>query len=78
MRRPWRRWPRPVPRVWGSNPIDAESRADYFDSMYHAAAVVGLNTSALVEAAIVDRPVFTMLLPEFRETRKGPSTSTTC
>ena len=35
------------------------SRADYFDSMYHAAAVVGLNTSALVESAIVDRPVFT-------------------
>jgi hypothetical protein len=61
------------PRVvlWGANPIDAESRADYFDSMHHAAAVVGLNTSALVEAAIVDRPVFTLLLPEFRDNQEG-------
>ena len=57
--------------VWGSNPVDPESRADYFDSLYHAAAVVGLNTSALVEAAIVDRPVFTLLLPEFRENQEG-------
>jgi len=61
------------PRVvaWGSNPMDAESRADYFDSMYHAGAVIGLNTSALVESAIVDRPVFTLLLPEFRENQEG-------
>ena len=57
--------------LWGSNPVDAESRADYFDSMFHAAAVVGLNTSALVESAIVDRPVFTILLPEFRESQEG-------
>jgi len=57
--------------VWGSNPVDPESRADYFDSLYHSAAVVGLNTSALVEAAIVDRPVFTMLFPEFHENQEG-------
>ena len=57
--------------LWGGNPIDADSRADYFDSMYHAAAVVGLNTSALVEAAIVDRPVLTILLPEFRDNQEG-------
>jgi hypothetical protein len=57
--------------LWGSNPVDAESRADYFDSMFHAAAVIGLNTSALVESAIVDRPVFTILLPEFHESQEG-------
>ena len=57
--------------VWGSNPIDQASRADYFDSMYYSAAVVGLNTSALVEAAIVDRPVCTILLPEFRDNQEG-------
>jgi hypothetical protein len=57
--------------LWGSNPVEEESRADYFDSMCHAAAVVGLNTSALVEAAIVDRPVFTLLLPEFRHNQEG-------
>ncbi len=57
--------------VWGSNPIDADGRADYFDSLFHARATVGLNTSALVEAAIVDRPVFTILLPEFRDNQEG-------
>ena len=57
--------------LWGSSPVDDESRADYFDSMFHATAVVGLNTSALVESAIVDRPVFTILLPEFRESQEG-------
>jgi len=57
--------------LWGSNPIDEESRADYFDSLYHSAAVVGLNTSALVEGAIVDRPVYTVLLPEFRDNQEG-------
>jgi len=56
---------------WGSNPIDEPGRADYFDSMYHSAAVVGLNTSALVEAAIVDRPVYTILRPEFRDNQEG-------
>jgi hypothetical protein len=56
---------------WGGNPIDEESRTDYFDSLYYSAAVVGLNTSALVEAAIVDRPVFTLLLPEFHENQEG-------
>jgi len=57
--------------LWGSNPIDDDGRADYFDSLHHSAAVVGLNTSALVEAAIVDRPVFTVLAPEFHENQEG-------
>jgi hypothetical protein len=57
--------------LWGSNPVDEETRSDYFDSMYYSAAVVGLNTSALVEAAIVDRPVYTILLPDFRDNQEG-------
>jgi hypothetical protein len=57
--------------LYGSNPVDPDSRADYFDSMYHAAAIVGLNTSAMVESAIVDRPVYTVLLPEFRDNQEG-------
>ncbi len=57
--------------LWGSNPVETESRADYFDSMFHASAVVGLNTSALVEAAIVDRPVLTLMLPEFSDSQEG-------
>jgi hypothetical protein len=32
-----------------------------YESIYHSAAVVGLNTSAEIEAGIVGRPVFTVL-----------------
>jgi hypothetical protein len=57
--------------VWGRSPIDATGRNDYFDSLYHSAAVVGLNTSAFIEAGIVGRPVFTILLPEWHENQLG-------
>jgi hypothetical protein len=51
-------------RVWpsaGERLRAADSKADYFDSLHHSCAVVGLNTSALVEAAIVGRPVLTLV-----------------
>jgi hypothetical protein len=37
--------------LWGAHPVDEEAKADYFDSMYYSAAVVGVNTSAFIEAA---------------------------
>jgi len=49
----------------GGNPIDGRSRDDYFDSLYHSGAVVGLVTSAFLEAGIVGRPVLTFMLPEY-------------
>jgi hypothetical protein len=55
----------------GYNPVEAENRADFFDSLFHAAAVVGINTSAMIEAAIVGRPVLSMLAPEFAGTQEG-------
>jgi len=55
----------------GDAPADAEAKADYFDSLYHADAIVGLNTSAMIEGAIVGRPVHTVLLPEFTESQEG-------
>jgi hypothetical protein len=51
----------------GARPVPAEAKRDYFDSLYHAAAVVGLNTSALIEAGIVGRPVLSLVLDENRE-----------
>jgi hypothetical protein len=50
----------------GRNPIDREARDDYFDSLYYSASVIGLVTSAFLEAAIVGRPVLTFTLPEYR------------
>ncbi|HEY1303446.1 MAG TPA: hypothetical protein VGF24_07865 [Vicinamibacterales bacterium] len=52
---------------WGAHPVDAEAKEDYFDSMYYSAAVVGLNTSAFIEAAVVGKPVHTVLLPEISQ-----------
>lgn len=55
----------------GYNPIDPENRNDFFDSLYHCAAVVGINTSAMIEAAIVGRPVCSLLAREFAGTQEG-------
>ena len=55
----------------GYNPIDPANRADFFDSIYHSAAIVGINTSAMIEAAIIGRPVFSMLAEEFSDTQEG-------
>jgi hypothetical protein len=55
----------------GYNPVDAENRDDFFDSLSHCAAVVGINTSAMIEAAIVGRPVCSVLAEEFAGTQEG-------
>jgi hypothetical protein len=60
-------WPRTI-TDWV---IDDEKRADYFHSLYFSRAVVGVNTSALIEAGIVGRAVYTVLAPEFSRTQQG-------
>jgi hypothetical protein len=50
----------------GVDPVDEESRRDYFDSIAFADAVVGVNTSALIESAILDRPALAFPGPRFR------------
>jgi hypothetical protein len=60
--------------VWpptGETTTSEEAKAGYFDSMHHCAAVVGLNTSGLIESTILGRPVLTVMLPEFEETQEG-------
>lgn len=76
-RQPWHRfdlaalenvaiWPR-----GGANPVDAESKNDYFDSLFHCVAAVGVNSSALIEAGVVGRAVYTIRAPEFAGTQDG-------
>jgi hypothetical protein len=55
----------------GANPVDQEARAEYFDSMFHSAGVVGVNTSGLIESGIIGRMVYTVLDPEFAGTQEG-------
>jgi hypothetical protein len=58
------------PRV-GYSPLAPNSHAEYYDSIFHSAAVVGINTSAMIEAAIVGRPVLSIHSPEFAATQQG-------
>jgi hypothetical protein len=55
----------------GVNPIGGAARRDYFDSIYHAEAVVGVNTSAMIESGIIGRPVYTVEADEFAATQEG-------
>ena len=57
--------------VSGGNPVDERTRTDYFDALYHSAAVVGLNTSAFIEAGIVGREVLTILEPRYHDNQEG-------
>jgi hypothetical protein len=60
--------------IWppeGAQPDAGAARDDFFDSLAHSAAVVGINTSALLEAAILGKSVLTPLVPEFAGTQNG-------
>ena len=51
--------------------VEENARADYFDSIYHSAVVVGVNTSAMIEAGAIGRAVHTILVPEFANSQVG-------
>jgi hypothetical protein len=55
----------------GAIPVDEQTRADYFDSIYHCSAVLGVITTAFLEATIVDRPVHSVLVGEYAVTQSG-------
>jgi hypothetical protein len=60
--------------IWppiGTDPNAPDFRSDYVDSLYHSVGVVGINTSAQIEAGIVGRPVFTIRAPEFAHAQEG-------
>jgi hypothetical protein len=51
--------------------VDEDSVNDFYDSMYFSVAAVGINTSAMIEAGILNKPVFTILAPDFNTTQEG-------
>jgi hypothetical protein len=61
--------------VWPSEdlsfPTSADARAEYFDSIYHSEAVVGINTSAMIEASIVGRPVLSFVDEAYDDSQFG-------
>jgi hypothetical protein len=60
-----------APRTPPELPMSDDDEALYFDSIHFAAAVVGVNTSAMVESFVQRRPVLTIRTDEFRETQEG-------
>jgi hypothetical protein len=46
-------------------PTSMNADQGLLDSLHHSAALVGLNTSAMLEASIAETPVCTVLAPEF-------------
>lgn len=50
--------------VW-SEPPKVQADPALYDSLYHAGAVVGLNTSAMIEAGILGKGVYTIRTEEF-------------
>jgi hypothetical protein len=60
-----------APRVPPQLPMTEADDALYFDSIHHSSAVVGINTSALVEALIQRKPVLTIAADEYRGSQEG-------
>jgi hypothetical protein len=58
-------------RVAVTVPKSISTDQGLFDTLHYSAAVVGLNTSAQLEAGIAGRPVFTILAPEFSTGQQG-------
>ena len=57
-----------VPRATTLPSIDSALQLSY-DTMYHASALVGINTSAMIEALIVGKPVIAFLAPRYLGTQ---------
>ncbi len=54
-----------------SDPDKERGRRDFFDALSHARAVVGINTSAMIEAGIAGNTVYTIQDSDFRDTQDG-------
>lgn len=59
------------PKRADTTAFDADFNDDYFESMYYAAAVVGVNTSGMIESAILGKPVLTWRTAEFEPAQQG-------
>jgi len=55
----------------GEMPVAEEQKQLYFNTLWHADALVGINTSAFLEAGILGRRTFTFRNTYFQETQEG-------
>lgn len=55
----------------GGMPVVEGTKADFYDALFHTTTVVGINTSALIEAAILGKRSFTVADPRYQKTQEG-------
>jgi hypothetical protein len=73
---PWKTYQRANSNfvVWPLNQVSlapSDMIQDYFHSLYYSIGVAGINTSAFIEAAIVDKPCIAITPPQFTHTQMG-------
>jgi len=54
-----------------TEPATHRAKEEFFDTIRHASAVVGLNSTSLIESAIIGRPVLTWLAPAYSASQTG-------
>jgi len=54
----------------GELPDTEEKRRKFYNSLHHSCAVVGVNTTAFLEASALDKPCITIISKEFGETQQ--------
>jgi hypothetical protein len=59
------------PSIAGAPMNTPEYRQRFRDELHHASATVGLNTSAMIDAAIIGKPVCTVELPDVPDRQRG-------
>lgn len=72
----WQRYQKKNDNVfmWPKDLLNLEPSAmmqDYYHSIYYSSGVVGINTSAFIESAIVDRPCIAILSDRYNYTQMG-------
>jgi hypothetical protein len=60
--------------VWpaaGEYTTSDAGKKNFYDSVYHSVAVVGINTTAMIESAIIGRCVLSILAPELNDSQSN-------
>lgn len=50
-------------------PLTKKDRKDYIDELENSDVVVGINTSGMIDAIIADKPVISIILPQYERTQ---------
>ena len=65
----WNDFHAPNTRIWprdGEWPDVDGARQNLFDTLYHSLAVIGINTTAMLEACVIGKPCLAIMTEEFK------------